>query len=215
MKTIATVFFLLLFHGSYAQFMQDVSGKPFLLKTQEEYEGSPLLFSSWVKADVKTSNEKIFREMLVNVDVVQNIPIFFRDESTYAFTEKINEIIVGDSLNKTVYKRGKLLHANFPDHFYEVILESPLLVKRSDKNVVEQPTYGGSSKSYRYVETKTYYRLAGDELQKITLTKENAQRLFAENWEAIEAYAKKNKLSFKTEAGWRQLVKYAQASSLQ
>ncbi|NTS39670.1 hypothetical protein HRG84_02030 [Flavisolibacter sp. BT320] len=213
MKTLVTLFFLFLFQLSYGQFLQDVSGKPYLLKPQEEYEGSTFLFASWMKADVKTSNGKIYKDMLVNVDVVQDIPVFFQDETTFAFSEKINEIVVGDSLIKTVYKRGKSLHAAIPNHFYEVILEAPLLVKRIDKNVVEQPTYASSAKSFRYVETKAYFSLAGNDLQKISLTKENAQRIFAENWEAVEAFAKKNTISFKTETGWRQLANYTRTTS--
>ena len=204
-------FSLLLLFGSLfasAQFLQDVGGKPYLQNAVEEYEGSPLLFKAWVKADVTTAGGKVYKDMLVNVDLQQDLPIFQREGKVFTFSEQINEFTISDGTAKMVFKRGASVSPSLPNVLMEVISETPLVLKKHERNVVEVPSYGGSTKSFRYAENKSYYAEIDDGFKKITLSKESAEKLFSKQWKEIEEYAKKNNISFKTEDGWRKLGLY-------
>ncbi len=193
---------------SSAQFLRDISGQPYLAKSSEEYIGSPLLFQTWAKARVVTDNGTIYENMFVNVDLYQNMPIFLRDEKIYTFSDRINELIVIDSPANATFKRGNLIDKSLPDLFMEVISNSPLLLKKQERQLIEIPGYGNGTKNYRYVSGKTYYAVIDGKVAMINLTKENAQKVFVQNWKLIQEYVQQNNISFKTEEGWRKITRF-------
>lgn len=193
---------------SSAQFLQDIAGRPYIAKSSDEYTGSPLLFKGWVKATVNTANGKIYKDMMINLDLNQDIPIFLNENNVYTFSESINGFTINDSLAKITFKRGKLISAELPNVLLEVISDLPTVLKQFNREVVEVPGYGNGSKSYRYDEGKVYYALINNKVTKISLTKGNAQKVFAHKWDLIEAFAKQVSKCFTTESGWRKMAEH-------
>jgi hypothetical protein len=146
--------------------------------------------------------------MLVNFDIAQNLPIFFRDEKIWTFSEEITEFTLEDHSAKMTFKLGKHLNATLPNVYLEILHEGPTLLKKYDRALVEVPTYASSNKRYRYAESTVYYVLIENEYKKINLSKENAQKVFSLKWSEIEDYAKKNNISFKSEDGWLKLLSH-------
>lgn len=207
-KRFLPFFFVMCSVCSSAQFLHDVSGRPYFAKSTEYYEGSPLLFQTWVKASVVIDNGTIYENMLVNVDLYQDMPIFLRDEKIYTFSNSINEFTVTDSTRKMTFKRGKLIDKDLPNVLMEIISDSPMLLKKQDRQLIEISVYGNGNKNYRYANGKAYYAVIANKVEKINLTKENAQKLFAQKWKLMEEHAQQTGSSFKTEEGWRKMTKY-------
>ncbi|MDB5251308.1 MAG: hypothetical protein JWP27_477 [Flaviaesturariibacter sp.] len=208
MRTPLLLLFVLFFSASRAQFLQDVNGRPYLTTNYEQYEGSPLLFSSWVQARVVTSSGKVYDSMLINIDVYQDQPLFVRDGVTYTFTDKIQEFSLTDGLTNLTFKKGHLISADLPDVFMELVSTKPLVVKHSTRKLVDVPTYGTMTHSFRFADATVFYSNVGGSFRKITLSKKEAETLFASKWKEVSAYADQTDLSFKTEAGWRMLLRY-------
>jgi hypothetical protein len=193
---------------SNAQFLQDVNGKPYLTTSYEQYEGSPLLFTSWVNAQVVTASGRVYDSMLINIDLYQDMPLFIRNGQTFTFTDKITEFTLTDGQTKMVFKKGHLLGANLPDVFMEVLSASPLFARNSTRKLVDVPSYGTVTRQYRFAEANLFYATVNGSVQKISLSKSDAEKVFGSKWKEVSAYASRNDLSFKSESSWRSLLAY-------
>jgi len=194
---------------SHAQILQDANGRPFFQSSYTEYEGSPFLYPNWVDAKVVASNKKVYDNMQVNIDLFEGTPVFFRDGKVYTFTEEIAEIYFQDGTSATpkLFKKGQVINASLPKGYYEVISAEPLFLKGYSRKLAEVPGYDAANKKSRFVEGKTYYATINGQLQKINLTKTDAEKVFGAKWKAISEYATQNKLSFKQQEGWDALMR--------
>ncbi len=191
-----------------AQFLQDShTGKPYLLKPYNEYEGSAYMFKDWIKADVVTARGKTFKDVLINIDVHSNLTLFIQNDTIYTFSDDLNEFQIHEERGKIRYfKKGKLFSALLPNTFMEVLYTEPVILKETSKYVVEVNDYAKTIK--KFSEKKNYFTVAGGKLNKIKLSKETAQQLFKNDSKKIEGYMLANKLSYKTEEGWLALLNF-------
>lgn len=209
MKTF--IFSLLIFCSFYSQgqLLQDIHGRPYLTKPYEEYDGTPFLFKDWVDAKVISSDGKAYDSMLINIDIYQNRLVFIREKLVYTFAEDdITELSVIEGEKKRNFKKGKIMDKTLPDLFYEVLDTQPLLLKNTTRKLVDAPSYGGANKKYRFAEGKEFYASVNGTVQKISLNKSDAEKVFADKWKAVNDYAAQNKISFKTEEGWQSVCNY-------
>jgi len=51
-----------------------------------------------------------------------------------------------------------------------------------------------------------YYVVKNNAITKVKLSKDDAKKILGDKWSEIEKYASENKISFKTEAGWREIL---------
>jgi hypothetical protein len=189
--------------------VQDVSGRPYFQKNFDEYRGSPYLFSSWAKASVITSTGNTYPNMLINIDVYNNMPVFIRNDTVYSFSENIKEFTVTDNQTTVYFAKGSAFTSAFlPDVFMQKLNASPVFLKQTRKVVVEVPTYDSPNKVYRFQESVIYYTETKNGFQKISLNKNDAKKIFFQKWNELEKYADKNDISFKSEEGWRKLLEY-------
>ncbi|HZH95550.1 MAG TPA: hypothetical protein VEY06_06670, partial [Flavisolibacter sp.] len=98
-----------------------------------------------------------------------------------------------------------------PAGFYQIISAEPLFLKHVNKQKVDMPAYSATGKKYKFVTGKIFYGLIAGALKKLSLNKTNAESFFTDKWKPLDDYAQKNGLSFKTEEGWLQLLRYYHA----
>jgi hypothetical protein len=194
--------------NSSGQLLQDVNGRPYLSTVYEEYEGSPLLFNDWVTARVITTNGNIYDSMLIDIDLYGGAVLFRKGTETYNFTEDVSEIFIVKGQEQITLKKGAHISKMLPTGFYQIIGAEPLFMKHITRHKVDMPAYSATGKKYKLVTGKIFYGLISGELQKISLNKINAEKFFKDKWKALDDYAQKNSLSFKTEEGWLQLIRY-------
>lgn len=194
--------------GSYGQFLQDINGRPYLITNYSEYQGSPFLFDDWKIADVITAKDDRLYKILVNVDVYGNTVLFNRNDSVYMFVEEIKEFNINEGSTNYVYKKGKILHPLLPDVFMQVLSATPLLAKKVVKQLAQVQEYGSANKIQKFAQVTEYYGVIGGTINKIKLTKADAQNFFYNKWSQIQDYAFRNNISYKTNEGWMQLLSF-------
>jgi hypothetical protein len=212
MRLLIICIFCLLTSYGFAQssgHVQDVNGRPYFQKNFDEYRGSPYLFSSWAKASVITSNGNAYPDMLINIDVYNNMPVFIRNDTVYSFTENIREFVITDNQTTVYFSKGSAFRSPLlPDVYMQKLNASPVFLKQTRKVVVEVPTYDSPNKVYRFQESVIYYTETQNGFEKVSLNKNDAKKIFRQKWNEIEKFADKNDLSFKSEEGWRKLLEY-------
>jgi hypothetical protein len=206
MRITITSCLLLVSLFSFSQVYQDINGKPYVAKSLDIYQGSPLLFPSWAKANIITASGKSYNNMAVNIDVYQDLPLFIRSDTTYSFAETVREFVITDKTTQLVFKKGKDIDPSLPDHFMQVISAEPVFVKSVTKTVVEVPGYDSGNKQYRFSENKIYYAKIDGTIQKINLSKTDAMKVFADKWVAVQACVAAMNLSLKKEDGWASVL---------
>lgn len=207
MKALFAAACLFLSLLSSAQILQDINGKPYLANSYEAYEGSALLFKDWRTATVITTDGKKYEAMMVNVDLHQGRPLFMRDAEILAFAEPVAEIHAQDEGVYKLFKRGNSIDPSMDADYYQVLSSIPLVLKKNSRKVADVQGYGTSTKQYKFVEGKTYHARIDDKIQKIGLSKSDAEKVFQKSWKEIQELAAKNNISFKTEEGWVTLSK--------
>lgn len=204
---ICCTFFIVWSARTEAQTLQDFTGKPIFLKKYDSYEGSPYLFREWFTGNVITVNGKRYDGLQINVDLYGNTPLFMGNDSIYSFVENVKELMIQQNGETHYFKKGILIDKNLPDQFMQVLSSEPLVLKHPLKTLSETTSYGTGTQSYRFVESNVFYAAVDGKIEKIKLTKADAQRVFSKTWLEIESFAAKNNISFKTEEGWKALIK--------
>jgi|GEM_PF-5177495 len=188
------------------QYLSFASGELMREKKYSGYEGNPYLFKDFT---LSTVNNK-YINVWMNVDLYDNTVLFSRNDSQFIFSEVINEFNISTNGDTTSFKRANLIHPAMPIHFAEIISMTPVLLKVRKKDITELATYG-TEKKFRFVEQVDYYTITNGAPNKIRLSKQEAQTVFGNKWKELENHASGNKISFKTEEGWRNLIKYYQS----
>ncbi|HEY0059335.1 MAG TPA: hypothetical protein VGB56_09370, partial [Flavisolibacter sp.] len=137
--------------------------------------------------------------------------IFLTDDKTYTFTEPVTEFFVRKGSDVVSFKKGGLISKGLPEGYYTTVSNQPHILKASTVNLVEVPVYGASTKQFRFVQGKAIYAVKDGVVSKINLTKSDAEKVFEKHWSAVNEFASKNKISFKTEEGWISLAKQYQS----
>lgn len=194
--------------NSFGQLLHDVNGRPYLLTVYEEYEGSPLLFNDWVTARVMTTNGNSYDSMLIDIDLYGGAVLFRKGAETYNLTEEVSEIFIAKGEEQITLKKGAHISKMLPTGFYQIISAEPLFIKHVSRQKVDMPAYSATGKKYKFVTGKIFYGSIGGELKKLSLNKVNAEIFFRDKWKTLDDYAKRNGLSFKTEEGWLQVLRY-------
>ncbi len=171
MKNLLFALLILLGNTASAQFIQDVDGRPYQAKRTEIYEGSPLLFDDWVTAKVVAGDGKVYENMLINVDLYQGMPLFFKDGKVYTFTADIKEFTLVGEKTKMTFKKGQLIDSSLPNVYFEVVKTNPLVLKNISKKLVEVQSYGSANKQYKFQEEVLIYAAINGKLQKLSLAK--------------------------------------------
>ena len=202
MKFLFSIACMLLSVISFGQLLQDINGRPYLANSYEAYEGSALLFKDWTPATIITADGKKYDTMLVNIDLHQGNLLFLRGTEVFSFAENITEIHAIDEQVKKVFKKGTSIDPSMDNGFYQVLNDNPVILKKYSKKVADVPGYGASVKQYKFVDGKVYYARIDDKVQRISLNKGDAEKVFKKSWKQTEDFAAKNKISYKTEEGW-------------
>ena len=212
MKNIFCLLFIFLsFFTASAQYLQDLNGRPYFTTKYREYEGSPFLFDDWKMANIVTAKGKRIEKIMVNVDLYGNTFLFNRNDTFYMFAEEIKEFNINEGLTSYFFKKGKAIDAQLPDIFMQVVSTNPLVARQVTKQLVETQGYGTATKINKFIPGYVYYGEIDGSIKKFKLTKADAQKFFYRKWDQVQAYASSNNLSYKTDAGWMQLLSYYQS----
>lgn len=190
------------------QVLQDMTGRAYRSQSVDQLEGSPFLFKAWRKASVSFANGKNLDNVYLNIDLIQNLPVFVYNDSVYAFLDSISEFHTSDSMAYLKFRNGKLIHSELPDALIEVMSDNPLIIKKLEGYLVEVPGYGNARKKHRYTTNKSYYVVTDSRLKKMSLNEASAKITFGANWKSIREFVSKGDLNFKYEDTWRKIIAF-------
>ena len=206
MTRLPVALFCLFVFTSNAQWLQDHEGKVYLEK-KPITAGTRMLFPEFQKADVITFSGKVFKNMLVNLNLETNDPVFLqKDTVILAFAEEVLEMKIRQGDREIIIKKGNSIDLKLPSAYIVLLNRDPALMKYVRVKVDEVNNYGQTERTYQH--TVDYYIKASTGYKKIRLTKAEAQNVFADKWQALQAFATENRLSFKKEEEWVQMMKY-------
>lgn len=194
-------------------YIQDVNGSPVRIGTYTNVIGSPYLSDSWLKANIKMANGKVFNNIDVKYDQVADELIYKgTDGQTMNFTDKVAEFhILGDNGSNNIYKQGftgpKGLSAQ---NYAQVLVDGKTkLLKRTVKNLQESREYNSATVD-RTVTSSTLYYLVNEngEILNISKDKKGILKALPAKGAEIETYISSNKLNAKDDLDLIKIINY-------
>lgn len=162
--------------GSYAsaqqrELIRDITGQPFETMQYVGVQGSPYLLDEWEVGRVRMQSGKVFLDVPLKYDLVQNLLIFRSDAGQeQLFLEPVVEFEIGRYLFRNGYKPidGASLST-----FYQVLADGGTkLLKRTAKRVEEEVSYGSGPKVKSIVGYEYYYLASDDNSSLVKIKKD-------------------------------------------
>ncbi len=192
---------------SAQEIVYDFSGQPVLLKKYEEYEGSPFMYDEWKKGSVKLKNGKSYSDLDLKYDAAED-RVLFKDKlgNTYKFDDPVSEFEINDLLFRSGYAANESRTEN---SFYQVLVDGGTqLLKRINKTITEQKTYGSAVLKKQFQSTESFYMVKAGEIRKIKKDKKAIYEVLGNKAAEMDNYIASNKLNLKIDNDMAMLISY-------
>ncbi len=181
--------------------------------------GSPYLYEAWFKGAVKLADGKLYNNMKLKYDQVEDQLIFkYGEEPEMSFTSEVRAFniysytIDGEKIEVNFVNGFPPIDEGTEKSYYQVFDPGKPgkmeLVKRSVKKVYELRLYNSATTEQRVEVKNYYYVLIDNHLLKLKRDYRALLEYMKPHEEKIIKYIKTNKLSFKEDADFVTLVKY-------
>ena len=210
---IVTLFILLVASmAAKAQALRvnDLRGVAMRSTTYVEVIGSPYSSEDWQMATLTDVKNNTFADVPVKLDQVRQVLLFKNGKESLEFVVPVTSFELKDPLTdkKAVFKR-------FPDakpnkFFYaQVLSDGKVKLLKADRKSIGEERAFNSAKTDKVILSETSYLFATDgNAQPLKAEKSNVDVVFADHKSEVNAYIKKQKLSFKNEGDLIALVMY-------
>jgi hypothetical protein len=178
----------------------------------ENVQGTPFWKNDWMKSKIVMQNKRVYENVELKMDLVQNNFVFIRDEHNYNLTPDVWEVQLfnpaGD--NRLVFRRGFAISKFItPGNFVQVLEEGNLSLLKFTKKSTEQFTeYNDATKYTRFKLVEEFFVAKDNQFVSINLNKKSMESVFGAKWPQVEAYLKQNDASVRDENGWMKAVHY-------
>jgi hypothetical protein len=183
----------------------DKDGKPFTYGNSD-VDGNPFFNENWGRVNLKLTSGNIYKDVKARVNTYSNYLHFMNDKGTEMYLEasEVSRVEMLDSVKKdsvllsfvklTVIENGKDV-----SYFYKVLSEGKtMLLERHRKKIKENKAlYSGEIKRF-YEQYEDYYVFAANALTPLKRKESFWQPLMQDKWTAVQSYAGKNDLGFKS-----------------
>ncbi len=195
-----------------AQFIQDISGKPVLTKNYLNIKGSAYLYNDWQKGIVKLNNGKVYKNVFLKYDLV-NDELFFKKPSSdeiLGFVDDIFEFSITTDVKTLNFKKGFPPAERFTKNsFYEILQGVTVtLLKKQTKVILETKAYNAASTDRQFDENIAYYVFINNKTERIKKDKKSLIAALSDKKDAVEEYINKEKLKFKTDEELIAVIKF-------
>lgn len=211
---IICIFFVLLNkNNAYAQFVQDINGRPFNANKYADVTGSPFLFDKWMEGIVKLQGGDTYKNIPLRYDAISN-ELYFKSKKgdTLTFVEPVVEFqLLGEAGGaKTTYRRGYANIGKYTiDTFYEVLTDGTAqLLKRTSKYIVKNKPYNSATETQTVNEDISYYIFADSKMTLIKKDKKYVLPALNNKQTELDAFIKSNNLNLKNDDDLTKLVVY-------
>jgi hypothetical protein len=192
--------------AQYTVIHEPVSGKPFLEYPKEKFRGSPLLFDDWQPATATDNKGNVYKNMMVNLNLVNNSAIFKGAKGVFYFQDALQEIAIeqGESIK---YLFTETVHPLLPKGYARILGSEPMVIKIERKESRVTTDYNVHGSITEFLDAPLYYFIDNGNPIKIKLSNKDAQKVFSQKWDKIADFVKANDLSFKDEETWKRVLK--------
>lgn len=217
-----TVTFLLVIGINSELFAQviiptDINGRRLKTKNYVELNGSPYLFADWANGSVKFMKGAVY-EGLIKYDQISDELIYLdSNKEPLEFADPIFEFIIEDAKGNSdskrkVFRKGfgaSPLDSESNNLFFEVLVEGDVvLLKRTQKTIVEQTPYNSATPVQHVKELVTYYTSEKGSFIKLKKPEKNLVEALNNKAPELEKYIKDKKINLKKEDDLKAVVAY-------
>ncbi|AYL98621.1 hypothetical protein [Mucilaginibacter celer] len=211
------VLFLFIGAQAKAQYLQDYTGRPYYLKTNDGVQGNPLLTETWYTATVDFANGKTANAIL-NYNLRGDELLFKnpKDSAVLAFVEPVKSFSIKGIRLEESDQADITFASGFPavddqtnKTFYQVVGDGKIkLLRYYKKKVLESTEFSSQIVSRTLVTSNSYYLFANNQMVKIKPSQKTVLAAMNDKADKMQEYLKANKVDFKSDVALAKLFGY-------
>ncbi len=181
----------------------------------KDMNGSPYLFNDWVKGNIQLEDGTIYNNLNLKYDQVRELLIFLADDNTSKrFSAPVKAFTLTNADDKDwpriTFRNGfKAIDGGNEKTYYEVLADgNTLLLKRTEKKIVDERAPGSLIVSKQISATTKYYISSNNRISKIKKDKKSVLEVLGNKQSDLETYIKNNNLNLKEDADLIRLIEY-------
>ncbi|MGI8636227.1 MAG: hypothetical protein ACR2KZ_12570 [Segetibacter sp.] len=194
----------------------DITGKKVPTGREAAVEGTSMINEHFEKGVVKFKNGQQFKDVLLNLSLINNRLYFRRDSTEVIFIIPVEQFVLpvadGGKEKPSIFRSGYPAIKNLsPASFFQVLNEGSKLhlLKYRHKTVTEHYVYGGPVRNeYKLKSVLFIYKVSNNQIVEIGNNIKSLKKVLPEFEAAIDQFGLKNKIDFKKEEEIRSLVQY-------
>jgi hypothetical protein len=192
------------------QFIQDVSGIPFVATKYSAVEGFPNLFTDWKKGQVKLKDGAKYQDLDLMYDLVKDELSFkSKDGQPMLFKQSVVQFQFNDM--EQPYVSGIDGGKFFTDRNYlqQMSTGKITVYKRTVKNIIEKNEYNSVAKTQVFLENSQYfYQLNNGLLGVFKKDKKMLLELLADKQSEVQTFLTKNNIKLKEDKDLISVLSY-------
>lgn len=200
-----------------AQILSDYTGRPYLLKTHDGIEGSPLLTENWLPGTVDFANGKTAAATL-NYNLYGDELLFKtpKDSIVQAFVDPVKSFSIKGITLEESDQTDMTFSSGFPavddqtaKTFYQVVGDGKIkLLRCYKKKVLESKDFASQIGTKTFVNANSYYLFANNQITKIKPSQKTILAALNDKADKIQEYVKANSVNFKSDVALAKLFGY-------
>ena len=192
------------------------TGKLFHIITNNEASGSPFLFDDWKPGSVTLSNENKLDNLKLKFDILHNIFLFNKNDSTYEFADDVKEIRIMNEDEKVGNQQlvfEKVINSNdkIPSGTFVQVLSAGkiTLLKYFSKRIEgENFTNGIITSKKQIVSHNSNWVTVNNETIPVKLNSHSLEELTSDKKDEMQKFVKAAKLNAKNEKDFALAIAY-------
>jgi len=194
-----------------AQFIEDITGKPFVELKYTDIQGSPFFSDIWLNGSVKMNDGTIYKDVKLKYNQVEQL-LMFQNKSgaDMNFVDPVKEFSMLQNGKPVVFRNGfKPAEGVTANTYYRVLAdgETPLL-KKTVKKIIEMKEYNSATTTKKFQEINTFYLVKNNLPLKIKRDKKAFLETLGDRNTELDVFMKSNNINFKSDEDLIRLTIY-------
>ncbi|SHG79542.1 hypothetical protein [Pedobacter caeni] len=191
----------------------DINGIPIETKSNSNIKGSRYLYENWTKGHVLQKDKKYYNDMELKYDVLDDYPIFKKQEKALAFRFPIQEFQLISPKTPTaisIFRNGFPAVGTHNDKsYYQVLADGKtILLKKHNKSIVESTQYGEAKKQEVLTDSQQYYLFHNGEMIKLKADKNALLKALGDKQKELNQFITDQDLKAKSDQQLIKIVNY-------
>ena len=218
-KLFFTFLLLVICFPGICQWLQDISGKPYINTSNTNLLGSPFIFDEWRLAKIKLKSQQEFDNVKVKFNPFNNSFYYNKNDSLYEFLEELEEVRVKNPEHLTESAYDMVFTKNItagdkiiPGTFVQVLSKGKITLVKYFKGKVdenkESSTFGSEGKVKKLVTSSVVLAITSNGSERVQYNSKNLQLLTADKITLVNEFIKTKGLNIKKEMDFVVAVAY-------